>query len=89
MSKLGLYARPIVLFDATNKVHRQWVVKFLKTGAWGDCPVRFAVNEDYGNLMGHIQRELLLYYADRDREIKAEPQRSVKVGTVGGFDLKT
>lgn len=91
MSKLGLHTRPIVLFDAENKLHRQWVVDFIRTGSWGDCPVRFAVKEDYGNLMGHIQRELLLYYADRDRTIKTselQPRRAIKVGTVGNFDLK-
>jgi hypothetical protein len=66
MSKLGLHTRPIVLFDAGNKMHRQWVVSYLKTGSWGDCPVRFTVKEDYGNLIGHIQRELILWYGQNE-----------------------
>ena len=91
MSKLGLYVRPIVLFDASNKLHRQWATKFIETGSWGNCPVRFAVRDDYGNLIGHIQRELILWYAAQEKRGKLatdKPGRKRSVGLTGrGFEL--
>lgn len=92
MSKLGLHTRPIVLFDPGNKLHRQWVTKFIETGSWGSCPVRFAVDDDYGNLLGHIQHKLILWYAAQERKGKlstdSKPGRRRSVGlTGGGFEL--
>ncbi len=92
MSKLGLYVRPIVLFDAGNKLHRQWATRFITTGTWGDCPVRFAVEDDHGNLIGHIQRELIMWYAAQEKKGKlstdSKPGRKRVVGlTGGGFEL--
>lgn len=92
MSKLGLYVRPLVLFDASNKLHRQWANEFVKNGNWRGCPVRFAVEDDYGNLIGHIQRQLIMWYAEQEdkgllrRDTK--PGRKQSVGlTGGGFEL--
>ena len=92
MSKLGLHVRPIVLFDPSNKLHRQWATKFIETGSWGNCPVRFAVEDDHGNLIGHIQRQLLIWYAAQEKRGKlatdSKPGRKRHVGlTGGGFEL--
>ena len=92
MSKLGLHVRPIVLFDASNKLHRQWVTKFIETGSWHECPVRFAVHDDHGNLLGHLQRELIMWYAKQERRGKiateTKPGRRQLAGlTGGGFEL--
>lgn len=62
MSKLELYVRPLVVFDATKKAHRKLFFNYLETGSWKECPYRFAVEDDHGNLMGHMQRELMEYY---------------------------
>lgn len=70
MGKLDLHVRPVVLFDPSNKLHRQWATAFIEHGTWKGCPVRFAVDEDHGNLMGHIQRKLILFYADQERKGK-------------------
>lgn len=84
--------RPIVLFDPSNKLHRQWVTGFMETGSWRDCPVRFAVEEDHGNLLGMIQRKLILWYANQEKKGKLEVPK-VKRGktavglTGGGFEL--
>ena len=92
MSKLGLYIRPIVLFDPGNKLHRQWVTRFLETGSWGDCPVRFTIKEDHGNLLGHIQRELIIWYSRQEKrgriatDSKTARRRSAGL-TGGGFEL--
>lgn len=66
MAKLELYLRPLTVFDANKKEHRQLYWNYLATGSWKDCPYRFVVEEDYGNLMGHMQRELLEYYMGRE-----------------------
>jgi hypothetical protein len=92
MSKLGLYVRPIVLFDASNKLHRQWVTKFIETGSWAECPVRFVVHDDHGNLLGHIQRQLILWYSKQEGcgklATKNKPGRRQLVGLTGGnFEL--
>jgi hypothetical protein len=92
MSKLGLHVRPVVLFDPSNKLHRQWVTKFIADGTWGGCPVRFAVADDHGNLLGHLQRELILWYAQQERRGKlateTKPGRRQRAGlTGGGFEL--
>jgi hypothetical protein len=66
VSRLQLHGRPWVVFDAENKDHRRWFADFNQTGAWGRCPVRFVVNEDHGDLITMIQRELIRFYVDRE-----------------------
>lgn len=66
MSRLALYGRPYVIFDAKNREHRQWFAEFNKSGAWGRCPVRFVVNDDHGDLITMIQRELIQFYVDKE-----------------------
>jgi len=78
MSRLALHGRPWVVFDATNKNHRQWFADFNRTAQWGKCPVRFVVNEDHGDLITQIQRELIQYYVDREFGTEKSPKvRSV------------
>ena len=66
MSRLALYGRPYVVFDATNREHRQWFANFNKSGAWGTCPVRFVVDDDHGDLITMIQRHLIQFYVDKE-----------------------
>jgi hypothetical protein len=66
MSRLQLHGRPWVVFDAKDKKHRKWFAAFNKTGAWGSCPVRFVVNDDHGDLITQIQRELIAHYVGRE-----------------------
>ena len=66
MSRLALYGRPYVIFDATNREHRQWFANFNKSGAWGTCPVRFVVDDDHGDLITMIQRSLIQFYVDKE-----------------------
>jgi hypothetical protein len=66
MSRLALHGRPWVVFDAKNKDHRSWFAEFNKSGAWGRCPVRFVVNDDHGDLITQIQRELIQFYVDKE-----------------------
>jgi hypothetical protein len=66
MSRLQLFGRQWVVFDASNRDHRRWFADFNKTGAWGRCPVRFVVNDDHGDLITQIQRELIAHYVGKE-----------------------
>ena len=83
MSRLALYGRPWVVFDAKNREHRTWFAEFNKSGAWGKCPVRFVVNDDHGDLITQIQRELIQFYVDKEfgtlEKPKMRPKSVVKL----------
>lgn len=66
MSRLQLFGRPWVVFDAKNKQHRKWFAEFQKSGTWGRCPVRFVVNDDHGDLLTMIQRDLIEHYVSKE-----------------------
>lgn len=74
MSRLEYYSRPLVAFDPTNKEHRGYYAEYLKTRAWGRCPVRFIVPESTGSdLIKTIENELIAYYVGK--EFKVKPRR--------------
>jgi hypothetical protein len=83
MSRLALYGRPWVVFNAKDREHRQWFAEFNKSGAWGRCPVRFVVNDDHGDLITQIQRELIQFYVDKEfgtlEKPKMRPKSVVKL----------
>lgn len=66
MSKLALFGRPFVVFDAYNKDHRRWFAEFNKNSSWKNCPVRFVLDEACGDLVTQIQRQLIQYYVDKE-----------------------
>ena len=66
MSRLQLHGRQFMVFDANNKDHRKWFADFNATRQWGRCPVRFVVNDDHGDLITQIQRELIQFYVDKE-----------------------
>ena len=88
MSRLALYGRPWVVFDAKNREHRQWFAEFNKSGAWGKCPVLFVVNDDHGDLITQIQRELIQFYVDKEfgtlEKLKMRPKSVVKLQQLFG-----
>jgi hypothetical protein len=83
MSRLALYGRPWVVFNAKDREHRRWFAEFNKSGAWGKCPVRFVVNDDHGDLITQIQRELIQFYVDKEfgtiEKPKMRPKSVVKL----------
>jgi hypothetical protein len=66
MSKLELCGRQYVVFDPQNKNHRKWFAEFNKNRTWAQCPVRFVIDNDHGDLITMIQRSLIQYYVDRE-----------------------
>jgi hypothetical protein len=80
VSVLELSGRPFVVFDPKNKAHRKWYYQFVKTASWGQCPVRFVVPEDHGDLITMIQRSLVKHYVEsefRARPVAKKPQKKV------------
>ena len=66
MSKLQLFGRPFVVFDAHNKNHRKYFAEFQAKRSWGQCPVRFVIDDENGDLVTMIQRKLIDYYTRRE-----------------------
>jgi hypothetical protein len=62
------FGRPWVVFDANNRDHRFWFQEFLARSSWGQCPVRFVMNEECesASLVGLMQTQLLNYYTNRE-----------------------
>ena len=66
MSRLDYIGRPWVSFNPENKQHRKWFAEFQRKGTWGNCPVRFIVSDEHGDLITLIQRKLIGHYVDRE-----------------------
>jgi hypothetical protein len=66
MSNLNLFVRPWTVFDPSNQSHRTYYYEFLQSGTWGNCPLRFVVDNDHGDLITMIQRSLVNYYVDQE-----------------------
>jgi len=79
MGKLEIYLRPYTVFDPDNRDHRQYYYQFLVTDSWKDCPYRWALTGDEGNLQGQIQRLLLERYLDREFKSRGQsPEISIR-----------
>jgi len=74
--RLRDFGRPWVVFNPANTDHRQWFQDFLSKKSWGSCPVRFVIDDKdqlYGNLIDHIQTQLVQYYLSKEfGEIKVD-----------------
>lgn len=78
MSRLDLFGRPWTVFDPENKDHRRYYNSFVKTASWGECPVRFVVPEDHGDLVTMIQRSLIKFYTEKEFKDKKIPSPLVR-----------
>lgn len=63
---LSAYARPHVIFDASNAQHRKWAHQFLKNRNWSKCPVQFVLFNGDDNVISLINRELTRYYLGKE-----------------------
>jgi hypothetical protein len=63
---LGVYARPVVLFDPNDKHHRRWAWQFFKDRSWKNCPVRFALPDGEDNVCTMIERMMMSYYIQKE-----------------------
>jgi hypothetical protein len=63
---LAAYAKPAVVFDASNPQHRRWAHKFFKDRNWSKCPVRFVLFDGDDNVITMIYREVTRYYLAKE-----------------------
>ncbi len=63
---LSAYARPHVIFDASNPQHRKWAHRFLKDRNWRNCPVQFVVFGGEDNVVSIVYRQLSRYYLSKE-----------------------
>ena len=66
MSILAFHGRPWTVFDAGNREHRKWFAQFQAQNTWSNCPVRFIIDNDQGDLITMIQRRLIDYYTTKE-----------------------
>jgi hypothetical protein len=71
-SMLSMYSRPTVVFDVTNKQHRQWAHRFMTARSWSGCPVQFALPHSEDNVYTMLMRQLTRHYIQK--EFGALPQ---------------
>jgi hypothetical protein len=72
MSILSFHGRPWTVFKAENREHRKWFAQFQATSTWANCPVRFVIDDDHGDLITMIQRRLIDYYTTKEFGQKAK-----------------
>ena len=58
--------RPTVLFDPSNREHRQFAHQFLTERTWRNCPYVFALPEGYDNVHNLINTKLALWYSAQE-----------------------
>jgi hypothetical protein len=63
---LATKMRPRVVFNATNREHRQWAAGYIKNRSWRDCPVSFIVDDNSQETAYVIERQLIEFYANRE-----------------------
>ncbi len=66
MSLLAYHGRPWTKFNAGDEQHRRWFAEFNANRTWKDCPVRFIIDDEQGDLITMIQRRLIQYYVDAE-----------------------
>jgi hypothetical protein len=66
MSRLEILNRPPQVFDPSVPEHRHHYYQSLINNGWSQCPVRFVILDDQGDLTTMIQRKLARYYAEQE-----------------------
>jgi hypothetical protein len=75
MSLLAYHGRPWAKFDANDEQHRRWFAEFNANRTWKDCPVRFIIDDEQGDLITMIQRRLIRYYVEQEFNSKIKKKR--------------
>ena len=66
MTALSKIARPEVVFDANNDLHREYYYIMKKTNTWGNCPVVFMLSPEYLDVISMIEKLLVEYYINKE-----------------------
>lgn len=66
MSVLHVMSRPVEIFDAGNRKHRELYAQFIRTRSWAHSPVRFIASEPTESDVGTIARQVVEFYAAKE-----------------------
>lgn len=58
--------RPMVEFNAEDRLHRQYYYQFLQDNSWGNVPVRFKSPGSFAITKGVIDRQLIEYFLHQE-----------------------
>jgi hypothetical protein len=73
--------RPEIVFDAFNKEHRKLYTTYRKDKSWGNIPVRFIIPGTFGVTIGHIERDLLDFYTQKEFQKETVNGNSTSIST--------
>lgn len=62
---LDVHRRPVVMFDASNAKHRQYMAAFLKNGTWGKSPVTFYAPDNV-SVRSYALESMLEFYMRKE-----------------------
>jgi len=66
MNTLLLNCRPGMVFDATNKEHRNAYYNFLKHSTWGRSPYQFILEPGFEDIPTLCRHRLCEYYVSKE-----------------------
>lgn len=65
---MALQKQKSVVFDPSEKSHRDAVKAFLKRRAWSDSPIRFLAASPYGSIADQVTAQLLFWYMEQEEK---------------------
>lgn len=77
-----LKRRETVDFDPSKKAHREAVAAFMQRRAWGDSPLRFSHDPNFGSVADQVEKKLLAYYLSKDKLVIPELPKPEFVGSI-------
>lgn len=75
MNTLLLNCRPGMVFDATNKEHRQAYYIFLKNSTWGRSPYQFILEPGFEDIPTLCRHRLCEYYVSKEFTPSTPPKK--------------
>ena len=83
MSLLDIGARPWARFNVKDPVHRRYYAEFLKNRSWKNCPVRFHVEQGYGDITAMVENKLTAHYLGQEFRKRIPDRSNAWVGHAG------
>ena len=60
------YIRPVEVFEASNKKHRQYYLNYMNENSWGKCPVSLKSANSSLSLASYAREQLIRYYINKE-----------------------
>lgn len=66
MNSLLRSIRPVQVFDATNRKHRESFAKYVATNSWNHSDVKYVANQPTQSDVGVMTRQLVEFYTKKE-----------------------